>query len=119
MKIDFNKPYGRTFGDDAATMPYIQDGLYFDSKGDLVDCQYNKDKLASRPPSLAQLETAPTSEPNDPRRSILEGKPPLEVFAMAEKLRAKLIEVHDNVEFAPDPENKAANIDFILSNTSE
>lgn len=122
MKLDRSRPFGTTYGPDAGTLPYLQDGVYFNVRGDVVDCPYNRD---NHPEAFVE---APAPEeavdggdgPKEDARAFLEEKSEADIFSAAVKLRDALDKT-DNFDdkFVPDPMDRAANIEFILRHAKQ
>lgn len=111
MELDKSRSYGTTFGPDAAEMPYIQNGFYFDAKGKLVDCDYNA-KRAKEVVTLDSLDVKP-DEPVSPVVEKLKDRTVSEVFAMAVRLQQRLKDEGVESTFEPSATDKEANIRFI------
>lgn len=112
-KLDRSRPVGQTFGQDSATLPFIQDGLYFDVRGELIDCPYNREKDPSA--FEADKPNAPVPDELENMKLLMDSKTAAEIYTGAVKLRETLDtagEVDD--PYVPDPSNKEHNIDFIL-----
>lgn len=45
--LDRSAPYTTTFGPDTASIPFFQNGLYYNQAGDLVDMAHNRMRLAA------------------------------------------------------------------------
>jgi hypothetical protein len=137
MKLDRSRPFGQTFGAEAGALPIFQDNVYFNVRGDVVDCPYNR---ANSPhlfvrvdtvepitppdvvePIAANVPGAPVEAPVIPPDAskadiadILAGKTDAEIYTAAVKLRAMLDETGDADAFVPDPGDKSLNIGFLL-----
>lgn len=123
LKFNPAQPHTTTYGPDAAKMPYFQNGLYFNNRGDLVDCDHNRSTLASRGSSFAEatkkvkaLPVTPADDkkaPEDP----LDAMSPADVFAVAERLRAQLDIANDEDNYVPTLEATDGNVAFIRRHT--
>jgi hypothetical protein len=121
MKLDRSRPFGATYGPDAGTLPYHQDGVYFDARGDVVDCKFNRD---ARPDlfdtAVAATATDPGNDNTKPPEvndmaAMLAQKTEAEIFTAAVKLRDALDKDESVAEsFVPDPNDRQANTDFLL-----
>lgn len=47
QSLDRTQPYTTTFGPDTAIIPFFQNGLYYNSKGELVDIPHNRDRFSA------------------------------------------------------------------------
>lgn len=116
MKLDRSRPFGATYGPDAGTLPYHQDGVYFDARGDVVDCKFNRD---ARPDLFGPVAAAAPDEPKPPEANdvaaMLAQKTEAEIFTAAVKLRDALDKDESVTEsFVPDPNDRQANTDFLV-----
>ncbi len=111
MELDKSRSFGVTFGPDAAQMPYIQNGFYFDAKGKLVDCEYNT-KRAKEVVTLDSLDEKP-SEPANPVIEKLKDRSVSEVFSMAVRLQQRLKDEGIESTYEPSATDKEANVRFI------
>lgn len=131
--FDPSKPYTRTFGDDAAKMPYFQNGLYFASAGHAVDCDHNRlmskqhrvnYELGPAPEAVKQQEEMEKREATMSDDELrLRAMPPMEVYSTASRLRDTIDNDPDYIgepdNYLPRPDEVEDNIAFILKHTAQ
>lgn len=129
MRLDRNRPFGQTFGADAGTMPLFQDNVYYNVRGEVVDCHYNREHsphLFAAAESADSSDDAPVLPPKGAVKvqeeaaeqagvaDLLASKSDAEIYTAALKLRAMLDEADDADKYVPDPTDKDQNVAFML-----
>lgn len=150
--LDRSKPYTNTFGPDTSTIPFFQNGLYYNHQGNLVDNKHNRLHLASLGINADQFLAAPAasavpaaSEPGvqnvpvadtnaDTNASTghsttlslssleppaddpdpLAGHTDVQVFGLAQRLRAQLDVSEDGDNYVPTLDNAKGNREFVI-----